>query len=384
MARKPRLLFIGPLPPPYSGPEMVTKMLIDSSLSQRFSISFICTNVRTSNESKARINLEALTAFSRFFFCLMRELIRFSPEVVYYPVTQTAIGWVGRDAPCLLLCSLFGAKIVIHLHGGHMSLNFTRFHRPVKALVRVACRRVSLGLVLSPGLVQELQFLLPRARVDASWQPINTQEYSNTDLSSYDETTVLFMGHLTHAKGYCDLVRCIPKVAARFPAVRFLFAGTMRRGERGVFFNQATGEPLVYQDPVEIHEWISNGPYAKNYSYLGIISGEHKLATLQRCALFVSPSYSEGLSLSLLEAMSVGKPVICTRVGSHPEVVREGRNGYVVDPGDIASLTDKIISLLENKELREGMAAENFRYIRAKHDSGLVAERIGELIMSVA
>jgi glycosyltransferase involved in cell wall biosynthesis len=58
--------------------------------------------------------------------------------------------------------------------------------------------------------------------------------------------------------------------------------------------------------------------------------------------LFVMPSKSEGLGSSALMAMSYGLPVVASRVGGLPEVVEDGRNGWLIEPGSAAALADAI------------------------------------------
>ncbi|HZK67402.1 MAG TPA: glycosyltransferase family 4 protein [Chloroflexota bacterium] len=71
--------------------------------------------------------------------------------------------------------------------------------------------------------------------------------------------------------------------------------------------------------------------------------------------IFALPSLSEGLPLSLLEAMSAGKPVVVTPVGGIPEVVQSGRNGFLVPARNETRLADALVRLLVDPHLREEM-----------------------------
>lgn len=71
--------------------------------------------------------------------------------------------------------------------------------------------------------------------------------------------------------------------------------------------------------------------------------------------IFVQPSEREGLPIALIEAMALGRPVVATRVGGTPELVRDGVDGILVPPRDPAALADAIIALLRDPERRVRM-----------------------------
>ncbi len=283
---KKRVLFIGPYPPPYSGPEMGMKLLLESSLRDSFDIVFLKTNVRSTNEIKGRFDHHMILAFFSFIIRLTYSIARYRPVLAYYPNTATQVGWIGRDIWCLFICRLFKVKSVIHLRGSHLKLNFQTFHPLVKKLSRMACRSVSLALVQAECLKDQYDMLIPKEKIKILYNACETSEYDNDDLEDYKPGTVLFMGHLTQAKGYCDLIRAIPSVVEELPYTKFYFAGTLRTGENNVFFNQMTGTPLEYEDPFISHERISTGPYKDNYTHLGLISGAEKMDMLKQTDIF--------------------------------------------------------------------------------------------------
>ena len=75
-------------------------------------------------------------------------------------------------------------------------------------------------------------------------------------LKRNSKINILTVGHMTNAKGFNDVIKVIPKVAQKYPNVIFNFAGELRTGERGVFFNQFSEKRLKYEDPVKAERQI--------------------------------------------------------------------------------------------------------------------------------
>ena len=71
--------------------------------------------------------------------------------------------------------------------------------------------------------------------------------------------------------------------------------------------------------------------------------------------LFVLPSVSEGMGLVLLEAMQAGVPIVASDVGGIPEVVRSGKDGLLVPPGDVAGFSDACSKIINNPELAKSL-----------------------------
>src|SRR5207237_8126719 len=69
----------------------------------------------------------------------------------------------------------------------------------------------------------------------------------------------------------------------------------------------------------------------------------------------VLPSGNEGTPVSAIEALASGRPVVATRVGGVPDVVRDGEDGFLVEPGDVEQLAERLALLPRDPELRERM-----------------------------
>lgn len=100
--------------------------------------------------------------------------------------------------------------------------------------------------------------------------------------------------------------------------------------------------------------------------------------------VFVLPSISEGMSNTILEAMATGLPVVVTRTGGNPEVVEEGRAGFLFDPRDVRALTGTLSRLVDNAALRRECGS--FARCQAVHKFSLstMAQRYRDLYLELA
>jgi len=88
----------------------------------------------------------------------------------------------------------------------------------------------------------------------------------------------------------------------------------------------------------------------------------------REAAILVHSSLNECLSISVLEAMSFGVPVIANRIAGMDEIITDGQNGYLVPPGDVAQLAARIDQLLDDPELRQRIGAAGRRNVEQRFD----------------
>jgi glycosyltransferase involved in cell wall biosynthesis len=94
---------------------------------------------------------------------------------------------------------------------------------------------------------------------------------------------------------------------------------------------------------------------AGSVEFLESVSQEKLLSLYADCDVVALPSRNEGWGLSLMEGMVCGKPVVATKVGGIPELVRDGAEGILVEPADVIGLADALCKLLEDPEMRARM-----------------------------
>lgn len=93
-------------------------------------------------------------------------------------------------------------------------------------------------------------------------------------------------------------------------------------------------------------------------------------------SIFVLPSLREALPLVILEAMSCGLPVIATNVSGMPDVIKDGYNGFLVEPANVEQLSEKIKLLINNDALRTEMSKNARKFVEEKLSWDSVIERI--------
>jgi glycosyltransferase involved in cell wall biosynthesis len=104
-------------------------------------------------------------------------------------------------------------------------------------------------------------------------------------------------------------------------------------------------------------------------------------ALLQGADLFLLASISEGISLTLLEAMAAGLPIVATAVGGNREVVVDGETGFLVPRRDPVAFAEAVCRLLSSQELRAQMGAAARRRAESHFDVRRMASRYQELYL---
>ena len=146
---------------------------------------------------------------------------------------------------------------------------------------------------------------------------------------------VVAIGRLTPVKDFATLLRAVRRVADLHPAFTLDLVGDGP--------SRPDLEQLSRQLGMEHH-----------VTFHGARPDPRTL--LAGARLFVQSSLSEGISLTLLEAMAAGVPIVATRVGGTPEVVDHGVTGLLVPPQDPAALADAILTLLADTRLADRMS----------------------------
>jgi glycosyltransferase involved in cell wall biosynthesis len=149
------------------------------------------------------------------------------------------------------------------------------------------------------------------------------------------QSVILNVGHLAWRKGQLVLAEAFARIAGRFPGWTLQLAGPDHdRVTREKILDLCRKQQL--EGRIQLLGKRNDAP-----------------ALMRQAAIYVQPSFFEGLPLSLQEAMFHGCPVIASRIGAHEELIREQQTGLLFEPGNIPELARALEQLMGNASQRE-------------------------------
>ena len=336
----PRLLIVGPLPPPLGGVQLIIDMQRHSSLSREFELHVVDTSKRQLRWAVENPTWKTPIYFARDFLRLLRALVRLRPDVVLVHAAPSFS--LLRDWVFMVIARIAGAKVICHYHGTlhtRFPSGETRSGRAIGRMLMSAAHRV---IVLGPSYQKEMAKAWKRD--DLVWAPnmADVELFRSVAagirvpwLASGDRA-VLFVGRLSAPKGLYDLFDAIPLVIERHPEAKFVLVGV------------AESDAM---EPVIRAEADRRGITAR-IAFLGTIEGRDKAVAFATSQMIVVPSWTEAFPLVIPEAMAAGLPVIATAVGAIPDFVKDEEDGFLIAPGDSPALAERICRLLDDEGLR--------------------------------
>lgn len=365
---RPALLCALPTPPPYSGPETVADLLLHSELARRYRIVHVRTTVSAANRQKGRMRLAAVVALACQWLELLRALAWHQPRVLYLFLSQNRTGF-ARDALLLLTAKAFRVRVIGQVHGANFG-NFYRHASPViRAVVRCVIRRVDVIILLADRFREQFRGLVPESRLRVLYNAVDGELFAGPRAAiagGAEGVTVLFIGHLSTAKGFRDVLAAAPRLLERVPGGALLFLGEWLAAEHNIVYGE-DGRSLAH-DALAIREMWSElrHRYGDRLRHVEPVDRRGVAKLIAEADIFVLPSYSEGMPMTVLEAMAGGLPLVVTPVGALPEVLTEGVNALFVPPGDPTALAQALVALAEDPQLRARMGEANRQLARAR------------------
>lgn len=287
---------------------------------------------------------------------ILKQLSIFNPDVIHI---QAGHLWFSLALPWL---RLKGYHIVTTLHdvSPHPGENYLRTR-----LLLFLARKYSQQILVHGRKIKELmEEFYPANRIHV----IPIGEYNVAPLKKYetglkeDGNLILFFGRIHQYKGLEYLIRAEPLITREVPGARIVIAG---RGESFEKYQQMM---------VNRENFIVYNHY---------ISFKQGAELFERCSLVVLPYVEASQSGVIPAAYGFKKPVVVTDVGSLPEVVEDGKTGYIVPARDEVTLAEAILKLLKDKALRKEMGENGYRKLKRDFSWADIAEKTTQIYQEI-
>jgi glycosyltransferase involved in cell wall biosynthesis len=295
---------------------------------------------------------------------IARELKRFQPDAVVaqtaYEAAAVLVARTAARSRTLLILDVHADwRTSTRLYGSSLRRLLGPLGDRVAASALRHADRVRTVSGYTTGLVRELG--LEPAGVFPAYMDLEPfLERAPAPLP--DRPRALFVGVLERYKNVDGLAAAWRAAAPRVPeaTLELVGAGTL----------QSVVEDLVADLPGQT-EWTPRVPAG------GVA------AALDRATLLVLPSRSEGMGRVIVEAFCRGRPVLATRVGGIADLVDDGVNGLLVEPGDEAALVEAIVRLLTERDLSASLGEGARRSVEAwLQTPEQYAERVRALVQA--
>lgn len=192
---------------------------------------------------------------------------------------------------------------------------------------------------------------------------INTNLFSNTDTCN-DAKTILYFGGIIRKKGVLEIPHFFNQVIKKIPDAQLILIGQDMS-------DKLTGNASTFQ----MMQHLFSEEALFNVKFLGSVPYQEIKQHIENATLCIFPSYAEGLPVSWIEAMSMGKPVVASNVGWAKEVIDDGIDGFLVHPSQHSEFADKIIQLLQNEGLQKEFGIRARKKIEQKFSMLILVEQ---------
>lgn len=342
---RPKILFIAPLPPPIHGSAVVSQQIRES---KKINESFCCNWVNLSTSRKMdEIGKTTFEKPFRFLGALFRTLWLLMTrryDLCYLAITCHGSGFL-KDAPFVLLCKLFGNKIVIHQHNKGMSKDVNRW--PYRWLLPMVYKKTKVVL-LSWHLYSDIEKVVPKDNVLICPNGISVQKNEVLNVKRDNKVSrLLFLSNLMESKGVLVLLDALEIIRMKGYTFICNFVGGETKEIDAKCFAEAVGKRELNQ----------------NVFYLGRKYGDEKKEIYCSSDVFVFPTNEDCFPLVILEAMSYHLPIVTTSEGAIPDEVTDGVNGFICEKKNPDNLADCIIRLLDDEDLRHRMGEQGLKQL---------------------
>lgn len=256
----------------------------------------------------------------------------------------------GFVATCLK--KITGKELIVEVHGDWVDSLFFYYKIPMKRLVRWVL--IMLGK-FSLKNAKKVRTISKATRKLVEKYSDNNNFYNFITFTDIDifknekgfkwEPVILYVGVLYRLKGVHFLIEAFQRLSDKYKNFKLVIVGDG-----------------PYES--ELKQLISKKP--RNIEMVGRKPLKEVRDIMKNCTALVLPSLSEGLGRVLVEAAMLRKALIGSNVDGIPDIVQDGKNGFLIEPGNVDELTVSLEKLMSNQDLAKKMGEEGRQYVEDK------------------
>lgn len=292
-----------------------------------------------------------------FYLCLTKKI---DVIVAQSPLVE---GFVAT-----ILKKIFRKELIVEIHGDWIEGPFLSRKRKFESFQRKIVPILAKFSFRSADKVRVISSFLKNEAIKVSGPKPYFKFPTFTDIDSFLEEEdvafgnfILFVGFLSPVKNTDILIDSFSQIKNDFPGFKLLIIGEGPEKKRLEFQTKS----LKLEDKVE---------------FKGRLSLRETRNIMKNCYCLVLPSLSEGLGRVLMEAMALGKPVIASNVGGIPDLVQDGKNGFLFKSGNSGQLAEKLKILLNDKNLAVKFGQEGRTFVQENFSNAKYIENYVALI----
>jgi len=360
--KKNKVLFIISFPPPLTGANISNQILWGAKIRYPFDCQLIDISDKRTHLNYGVMDFTNIYLGFMHLYEVFVKVRKFKPDIIYMLIAQNHWAYIRDGLFILLIKVISEAKIVAHLRGGAF---FERFYDGsswlMKRFIKYIQYRIHSFIVLGKGLRSIFAkwnhnvYVVPNGTDVLNGFTVE-EKFANKKGAIY----ITFLSNLFKSKGIVEVVKSIKLVIDKFPDKKIVYKIA---GSYGVDPDPVMGKLSAKAIKNEVEGILSDDRTNQFVDFLQVITGEEKLKLLKETDIFLLPTSFDGHPRAIIEAMAAGCPIISTPVGAITETVIDGETGFIIKPGDVNLLAEKIIVLIENYDLRKRIShASRRRY----------------------
>ncbi len=358
---KPRILFIGKLPPPSTGEGNVILCYFQILPSLGYDLKLLDVGDRDPKIKANSLNIYNVIRFFKNVFQLISIIIKWNPKIVNVNVASNFA--LFKSCILLFVSKLFRIKTVAHLHAGWMLNEYRGYSYLRFILVKMFMQIPDIWVLPSENLLNVMDyFKIENNRRVILRNPIKKEIFDNSAYKSEWNTNFIFIGSIIYRKGI-DLIAeafsLVQRDGYNFNLTILGFQSEPTNEERelkALLQSKISGNSLILREAAEGNEYIE---LLKNNTFL------------------ILPSRAENLPIAMLESMCFGLIPIVSNVGVISAVIKNEANGFIITP-DVNSIYLKIKSIIDGKYNLSQLSKNSRDYVLQYHSPYTIGESLDQ------